>query len=387
MSHPSVPRIVDRTGPCRVCSRPPRDRDACANAHTGHRNRPATSVADLSADLRAVQDRDRRGPSASRRSRAGAARSRDAIEHGARHRRTGLRDPGRRGLPANARRGRHLRIAVPAEIADAVAARARRRPCTARRTRRLAPSVGHVARRSACAAPAANRRRDERRAASVATRGPGARRISAQGVAPARVAARAQRRTRAARLPASVRLPAAARTHRHLSGVVARRRLRAGTGVHHQRLPCHAGTRAAQPRASGRPYLVRGPRLSARTQLPVRDRCATRPGAGGRRRDRRRARHAPGRAGTLRAGDAVASEPARAHAVAVPTHRIAGLGRKNVGLDRRGRLRQRVSLSRPPAAGAEESRPAGSRGSIAVPSARRCTPVCGLRTRSCRSAR
>ena len=46
--------------------------------------------------------------------------------------------------------------------------------------------------------------------------------------------------------------------------------------------------------------------------------------------------------------------PARAYAVAVPPHRAAGLGRRDVGVDRRGRLRQRVSLSRPSAAGAEE---------------------------------
>ena len=47
-------------------------------------------------------------------------------------------------------------------------------------------------------------------------------------------------------------------------------------------------------------------------------------------------------------------QSARAYAVAVPPHRAAGLGRQDVGVDRRGRLRQRVSLSRPSAAGAEE---------------------------------
>ena len=60
-------------------------------------------------------------------------------------------------------------------------------------------------------------------------------------------------------------------------------------------------------------------------------------------------------------GHAVASEPARAHAVARKTHGAAGLGRESVQLDHRGRLRQRVPLSGPAIAGFEEPRPARSR--------------------------
>lgn len=338
-------------------SRHPRDRDVCADALAVHRNRPATPVARLSTDLRAVQGRDRRRSSAPRRSRTRAARPGDATEYGARHGRTGLHGPGRRGLSANARRGRHVRLTVPAGLAEAAAARPRR----IRRARQPATCVSQIQRHSAATPGAADCRRAERRAASAATRSAGARRISAQGLAPACVAARAKQRTRTARLSESRRLPAAARTHRDLSDALARRHLRAGTGVRYRRLSRHTGTHTAQPRTGGRARVVRGSRLSARTRVPVRDRRTTRPSACGRRRDRRRTRHAAGRAGTLRARDAVASEPAGAYAVAVPPHCAARLGRNNVGVDPRGRLRQRVSLSRPAAARVEEPRPARSR--------------------------
>ena len=67
--------------------------------------------------------------------RAPAARPGDATEHGARHRRTGLHDPGRRGLSADARRGRHVRLAVLADLADPGIAAAHRYPAEpARRT-------------------------------------------------------------------------------------------------------------------------------------------------------------------------------------------------------------------------------------------------------------
>lgn len=342
MSYPSVPRIGDRTSPSWIrscpCVRDLRSRDVRAHPSADHRNRSAAPVAALSADLRAIPGRDRRRPPAPRRPRTRAARPGDATEHGARHRRTGLYDPGRRGLSADARRGRHVRLAVAAGLAHPGVASAHRRTAEpARRTGEPASGVGpggpvgRARRPPAVAAPAADRRRDERRAEPAATRAPGARRVSAQGLAPARVAARAQRRTCAARLSESGRLPAAARTHRHLSDAVARRHLHAGTGVRHRRLPRHAGTHTAQPRAGGRARVVRGSRLSARTRVPVRDRRTTRPRAGGRRRDRRRTRHAAGRTGTLRGGDAVASESARAYAVAVPPHRVARLGGKSRG--------------------------------------------------------
>ena len=166
---------------------------------------------------------------------------------------------------------------------------------------------------------------------------------------------------------------------------VARHRLFGRADFHHCGVSRCAGPDLPDLAASRRRRLVRGSRLYSR---PPRARArgdAARVRAGRRRRPVRGSGAAPGGRCAFCRGDADPSKPARCRAVAAKASGLAGLAVSS-GLDRRGRLRQRVPLPRPPAARAQEPGSPPAR-ALQDRSARCCIRACGWGISSFRRSR
>lgn len=158
-------RIVNMTSP--RCSPPapcPRDRHDRANTRIGDRDRSPQAVAHLPSDLRALQNGDCSRASAPWRPRARTAQPLRAVEHGTGHGRAGLYDPCRRGIPADARRGGHVRFSFASAVHRAFDIR-NGPPASARSPRHGSWRLDEVARcvsRSTDVASGGDHRCDER---------------------------------------------------------------------------------------------------------------------------------------------------------------------------------------------------------------------------------